>query len=1014
VRRSDARLSRVPFFLIALLLCSSGRVHADFQQRVDYQIDVTLNDSDRLLTGRAQIRYVNHSPDTLTSLYFRFPPAALRGGSDIDRLDFHEKRGRFARIDSAHYGNLVVHSVSQLGLPLLLEQDQSIGRVLLKSPLYPGDSTEVLLNFTTRFPTSGAASRIGYRDGQYKGAYWYPMICAYTPTYGWTVNRYYGTAEAYGEFGTFTLRYTVPNRYIVASTGELLNESEVLPPDRLSGIHLANPSPAPVLDGEEGERLVTWVYRAESVPDVAFAMDPRFLIERLDYGGFESWSFVRRGNAESWVGVAELLGWTVQQLEEIYGPYPWPRVMATDSWSAMEYPMLTMMSGPLRGNEYVFIHEVVHNYTPMIIHTNSVDAPALDEGFTTFVEHELAHRLHGSSLNRMQTRSTTLFNRKFPVENRELRGIRPYLAAVLAGEDLPMIRGADIAHDYPLLRASTYYKTVIMLDALRYTIGENRFWAGMRQYYEDNGFRHSDELDMMNSFGSAARMPVGWFFKQFLYSDADIDYGISQFSCRGEATIWLVRGRITRHSDVRLPVRFAVKTDDGNLHRYEIPFLPTDPSLPEFQRIAHWDQLHEPANSFDFELRLTSDARPVGIILDPDRLLVDRNPFNNQTGKSPHRFQFDTGILPVPEPPVDAYLVSYGPRVAWNDPQGLLPGVRVKGGYFELRNRFDLDIYHAVKPTEPALHGRFWGSLPLPFADDGSEAVLYIGDMQGDRWVESGLRKRWRTWGKRSRVHHATLMIGQWERAAPWSVTQAATPYLHFEYQMEMARGVRPGSFSAFLDAGRGKSAFTVCGIQGHNRLRQWGRTQLLAEGRAVFATEAANPLFSPTLGSESSYRYLGGPLLGGVLNKVGQNPSDNRLLTGAPASITSFPDRPGDWFLSWSLILQRPLMVLPQTTPWRRLITRFHWGVFQSGAIYTSSLINEPPNSSRGEIFEAGVQVSLEGFYGFTLRARTAPLASIRENSVAAVSVLPPHKRKNFEDNFRITLSYAVNWHFR
>src|SRR5690606_34254475 len=114
---------------------------------------------------------------------------------------------------------------------------------------------------------------------------------------------------------------------------------------------------------------------------------------------------------------------------------------------------------------------------------------------------------------------------------------------------------------------------------------------------KDNRFRHSDELDMIASFERAARQPLGWFFKQFLYSDADIDYGISNFHLTGKAGNWSVRGRFTRHSDVRLPIRFAVKTDDGTLHRYEIPFLPTDPSLPDYQRIAHWDQLHEPANS---------------------------------------------------------------------------------------------------------------------------------------------------------------------------------------------------------------------------------------------------------------------------------------------------------------------------------------------------------------------------------------------------------------------------------
>ena len=1003
--------------LILIVLFGAVQVYAvqPWQQEVNYRLDVTLVDSLKSVTGTATVQYINHSPDTLNVLYFRMPPAALQGGSSVDRFDFPEDAGRFSRVDPHQWGDLKVGKVVENGGEAHFEQDYSIGLLSLNQPLFPGDTTSLVLPFTTKFPSGRAASRIGYNKGQYKGAYWYPMICPYTPQYGWTVNRYYGTGEAYGEFGDFEIHYTVPSEYIVASTGKLINQDEVLPPKRLQGLRIDNPDPTPIDPGFNNGEPVTWIYKAERVPDVAFAMDPGFLIDRVDFGHFQAWSFALRDNREEWQGVAQLCGWSIQQLEKMYGPYPWPVVAASDSYSAMEYPMLTLMSGPLNGHEYVFIHEVAHNYTPMILHSNSVDNQALDEGFTTFAEHELIQRYIQSDYNRERMYTRGLLSRKYMVQDRLVRGVEPYLDAVLAGEDLPMVRGGDIAHDYPLLRVSSYYKTPVMLNALRYVVGEDAFWAGMRQYYTDNALTHPDELDMIHSFEVGTNRPLGWFFKQFLYSADDIDYGIRNFSVKRDGENWCIRAKITRKHPVRLPLRLGVVDAAGDTTYGEIAFLPTDPKLSGYARWGTWDQLHEPSDSYLLDIRIDGIAKPKELILDPEGLLVDRYPLDNNTCPD-LIFRFDEGLRPLTGPSVSSYEVRWGPRIGWNERWGAMPGIRIRGGFFEKINRFDAEAYLPVSQVKLEPQWRFWGALPLPGTSDGIEGTLYTGQMPGDRFVETGLRAKWRTWGRRSRTHQATMQIGGWDRSIPFGVgMRSETIYMHLGYRQQLPKGPYPGSFGGSLtlgDAGKG-SSFAVFQAEDKQHLYRWKKWRLGWEGRLVVSTLPASPQFKPTMGAASPYLNLGDPVLGGVLNDPGNLSRGGRLLTTAPAVIVSHADQAADQFAAYSFRFKRGLGSGRVKGIPGRLLDHLHAGFFQSGAAFLEGTVGSS-SGSQGAVFELGVEAELEDLYGVDVRVSVAPISLLTTDSLEEPEIGKAGSLDELKKSFNIFASYRVDRLFR
>ncbi len=972
-------------FLLLILPKYSISSLPEWQQRVNYNIDVTLVDSIRTFQGAAEITYINNSPHTLGTLWFRLPPDARRGGSCVDQTLYRGRKHRFKTVPEENWGKLTVDSVFATGIDAVFEQDHSIGQLHLDPPISPGDSARFTMHFQTRFPGPGAASRIAYDSGQYKGAYWYPMICPYTPEYGWTVNRYFGTAEAYGEFGDFTLRYTVPNRYIVASTGYLVNEDEVLPRERLEGLSISNPEPDPIPTGEEGERPVSWIYQADNVPDVAFVAGERFLIDRFDYGNFESWAFVKRGREEKWSDAAEVCGWTVQQLEDIYGEYPWPRVYAVDANSAMEYPMLTMMSWETPWYRYVMMHEIIHNYTPMIIHSNSVDAPVLDEGFTTFIEHELSERYEKTTRTRKKTYTRGVFTRDFVEHDYISRGIRPYLESVLDETDLPMVRGSDIAEDYWQLRVSTYYKTPVMLNALRSVIGEDAFWRGFRIYYRDNKFSHVDENDMIEAFEEAAGQPLGWFFKQFLYGNGDVDYSISDYQIPKTDKSTEIEFTVERHGEVRLPVRLAVVLATGDTLRGEIPFLPTDQELDGFERWGYWDQLHDPAKNYT--ISVDPGFKTESIILDPDNRYSDSYPVNNRRPYSQVDLKFDIGIWPLEKPPIDRYQIRYGPIFGYGNTSGTMGGVKLRRDYLGRGNRWGFDILIPENSETEILNLRAGLAQPIWEGPYRPQFFLRCGKMHGDWWANGGIHRLWRPASHEFTQHEFTLQLGVLNREED-EYYPFTNYYLTFEDEVksyvsvsyDLRKNRRNHAINnkyAFISGysrvignnnyseGRGYTTFEW---ELSQNINIWKKLLLMLEFRFVMLSQSTPAEFRPTLQAGAPLRLLGDPLFSAPWYRDNSYPAFP-LPNTYGALVSTGRNYSPDRFFIYRIGVRKSLKSLFKIQlggPIGRFIGKIHPGIQHATGFVSTGSGSNP--------LEFGPTLELIDFYGLTVSSRWAP----------------------------------------
>ncbi len=983
------QLVKVFSISVALLFCKMifpgpllseepGFSSRQWQQDVTYVMNVQLIDSLRTWAGTVEITYTNNSPDTLAAIWLRLPTAALRGGSKVDQTFYRNDNNRFSRVREVDWGNLVIKSASSSDREVEFVQDGSIGRLIPASPILPGGEIRFQLEFETLFPTGGATYRTGYSRGQYKGAYWYPTVCPYTPSYGWTVNRYFGTAEAYGEIANYTIRYIVPYDMIVASTGYLENESEVLPPERLNALSLESSEPRPVR--HDSDQTLTWIYHAENVPDVAFAADRDFLIERIDFGHFESWSFVRRGREEAFADAAEIAGWTIQQLEDIYGPYPWPRVNVTDSWSAMEYPMLTMMSGSTPGYQYVLIHEVVHNYTPMIIHSNSADAPVLDEGFTTFIEHELSARFAGTRWDRERTITRGLFSRELIQRDDEIRGRRPYMESVLDGEDLPMVRGADTAEDYPQLRVSTYYKTPVMLNTLRQVIGEDAFWDGFREYYRIGALHLVDELDMVQAFENSSRRPLSWFFQQFLYDDGDVDYSIDITDSRIVDDSVFCSVKIERIGDIRLPQYMGIIAHDGDTLFVTIPFLETDPVPAGYEAWGYWDQLHDPATSTTVSLALPLNGYPYEVVLDPYQRYTDRDPLNNRFPRAYGRLQFDPLLVPISEPPLESYRILWSPSVGYDVHYGFLPGIELNGSYMERLGRVHSDIHIPVKNIDDGIGFRFGLSHPLSRGFHPVSATVNMGQMHADRWMEAGFDRSWRIFRPRWVNFRTSIAAGTWERnpaavcAIPLNETHEmdmeTIPYFRFTAEAGYSLASTSFRHTGEIVHGTGDHGFTGVFLENIINSRLYHSTRLVFETRAVYTTHQTPQRFRPGLRYGSEYNLRGHPLYGGA---VFDNPTAPIFpMASTIAALSCDEGVESDRFVALKLATVNRLPRFIQHTGWDvadRLTGRFRYGVYQAGALYHDAANVE--STQTGIIFESGLQVSLLDLYGmeFTIQ---------------------------------------------
>lgn len=525
----------------------SGAPGPDYwQQRADYNIEVRLEEKGPTISGKETITYYNQSPHTLPYLWLqldqnlRLPNSnknqtrmATVGFSGEDFSKVYKRQVHF----KGGYSELAVLDENGNGLPHRIVETNL--RIDLPEPLKPGEQFRFKVSWA--YPVNNAAieGRSGYEyfpgDGNYlfEIAQFYPRMCVYDDINGWQNKPFFGPAEFALEFGNFEVAITAPETYTVSATGDLLNPDKVLTAtqrDRLKTARSAEGKPVFIITTEEATAneskkdsgTKTWKYRAENVRDFAFAASRKFawqagMVKVADKEILAQALFPKEA-VPLWDKYAtHTVMHTLRTYSKYSVDYPYSTAIAVHGpvWG-MEYPMICFCGGRpnpdgfySRQTKYntigVIIHEVGHNFFPMIVNSDERKWAWMDEGMNSFLEYLTEYE----------------FEPNYPHRRGPAAQFAPFLDTyahqpVMTNPESLISNGK-----------TSYEKVAVGLKILRdQVMGPKLFDESLRHYSRSWAFHRPTPEDFFRSMEDYSGMDLDWFWRNWFYEALPVDLAV--------------------------------------------------------------------------------------------------------------------------------------------------------------------------------------------------------------------------------------------------------------------------------------------------------------------------------------------------------------------------------------------------------------------------------------------------------------------------------------------------------
>ena len=535
--------------------------HAYWQQRADYALRATLDEAARRISGAGAITYHNNSPDTLAYLWVQLDQNMFKADSDnrrISSLPSREAWSKGTQADGLRFegmrfllesrsfdGGFNITSLTGAGgQALKYTINKTMMRIELPQPLKPGASTTFQIAWNFNIPEMNVLGRRngyekfeGDKNELFEIAQWFPRMAAYYDAAGWQNKQYIGDGEFTLEFGDYDVQLTVPADHIVASTGVLQNPEAVLSATQRERLARARTSAKPVLivtqaEAEAAEKVraggaKTWHFKAANVRDFAFASSRKFIWDAQGYkkDGTDmiAMSYYPKEGNPLWEKYStQAIIHTIEQYNKYSFDYPYPVAISVNGpVGGMEYPMISF-NGPRpikdkktgeitysKRTKYgligVIIHEVGHNYFPMIVNSDERQWTWMDEGLNSFVEF-LASRA---------------WEEGFPDAAGEPRDIVDYMRSK---NQVPIMTNSDSV----LQRGNNAYnKPATALNILRETVlGRELFDFAFREYAQRWKFKRPTPADFFRTMEDASGTDLDWFWRGWFYTNDAVDVSI--------------------------------------------------------------------------------------------------------------------------------------------------------------------------------------------------------------------------------------------------------------------------------------------------------------------------------------------------------------------------------------------------------------------------------------------------------------------------------------------------------
>ncbi|MDC3252523.1 M1 family metallopeptidase [Schleiferiaceae bacterium] len=559
--------------------------HEYYQQRADYDMTVILDDETQRIYGEETITYTNNSPDELRYLWVQLDQNMRAKNSMTQQIQtggiFNERGGAaqtaFNQLKNSQFYDFdggfklaYVQTTSGTNLPYTV--NNTMMRVDLPTPLRQGQKFSFKIkwwfNINDRMDIGGRSGYEYFEEEDnylYTIAQFFPRMAVYNDVEGWQNKQFLGQGEFTLPFGDYKVSITVPSDHIVASTGELTNASRILTSKQRARLAKAEKSyddPVIIVTQEEAEvaeknkakTTKTWVFEADDVRDFAFATSRKFIwdAQAVDIGGKTTMAmsyYPKEGNPLWEQYSTRVVAHTLKVYSKFTIDYPYHKAISVHTkWIGMEYPMICFNGGRpeadgtySEGTKYgmigVIIHEVGHNFFPMIINSDERQWTWMDEGLNTFVQYLTEQE----------------WDHDYPSRRGPADKIVPYMSGPKE-QIVPIMTNSESILQFG---NNAYGKPATALNILRETVmGRELFDYAFKEYSRRWAFKHPTPADLFRTMEDASGVDLDWYWRGWFYTTDHVDIAIKDVQ-------WYQMS--TKNPDVEKPFE-AEKDRKANAH----------------------------------------------------------------------------------------------------------------------------------------------------------------------------------------------------------------------------------------------------------------------------------------------------------------------------------------------------------------------------------------------------------------------------------------------------------------
>ncbi len=580
-------------------LASGAPGPAYWQNRASYDISVTLDIEARVVSGGLVCEYENRSPHELSFLWLNLEQNAFTPDSIGNRA---LAPGMWWRVPPEFEGGFRLGDAAVNGQLVEVVVYDTLGRIALPTPLAPGESLTLELEFAMTIPPRG---RLGVYEAAagdvFQLAHWFPNIAKYDDIHGWNILPHEGDGEFYTDFGDYTVEITVPADHLVACSGELVNSDEVLSAAQRERLARAYTTTETVvvrgfdeIPAEPATDTKTWRFEAKNVRTVAWASSRAFrwdaAIAAEGRPVLCQAFYPEEGN-----GTEDDPGWnravaygqhSINFYSEWLSEYPYPTATNVGGVvGGMEYPQIVFCSinRDPRSLFGVTDHEFGHMWFPMIVNSDERRYAWMDEGLDTFINHYSFTEYWGEARR--------IGDAEFIVKEEQVTMPQP----IMTYPD--RVRSGDLGY---LAYAKPGYAVRMLRE---YVLGAERFDAAFREYIRRWSFKSPQPEDFFRTMEDAAGADLGWFWRGWFYEAAALDQGVYDIDPeprRGRLSV-----TVANFERMVMPVELLITYTDGSTERKRIP-------------VQAW------TNGPTFAVSWLAEGRSIARVeIDPERMLPD-------------------------------------------------------------------------------------------------------------------------------------------------------------------------------------------------------------------------------------------------------------------------------------------------------------------------------------------------------------------------------------------------------